>query len=209
MDPQINNTQRNKLFRYIMLLVFVVLAFLLFFLYQTRKTTDEQKNFISITPPAGETFDISPVVQTPVSQKMGSFSFKSASEFNSGDLDKALDLDIIANSDQKSIVGYDVVIKFEEGAVEIASAKSLLPDFDVFPVKKSDHYIITGTKKLEANDPTIFDNAPILRLTVVPKKTGLLKLTVVETIGLEKSQMVNEESKILTPQVGEITLEIK
>ena len=205
MDPQSTNNQKNMLFRYLLLLVFVVFAFMLFFLYQTRKKTEDERNFNTVIPPAS----VVPVPNSVTGRKVGSFSLKSASEINTGDVDKALDVDIVASSDQKSIVGYDAVVKFEEGAVEIISAKSLLPDFDAFPLKKSDYYVVTGTKKLGSQEPTILDNTTILRLTLMPKKAGILVLTLAETLGLEKSQMVDEESKILTPQLGEMTLEIQ
>lgn len=205
MDPQSINNQKNMLFRYLLLLVFVVFAFVLFFLYQTRKNTEDKRNFDTIIPPAS----VQPSPNSVTGRRVGSFSLKSASEINTGDVDKALDVDIVASSDQKSIVGYDAVVKFEKGGVDVVSAKSLLPDFDVFTLKKSDYYIVTGTKKLGSQESTILDNTAILRLTLMPKKPGTLVLTLAETLGLEKSQMVDTESKILTPQLGEIILEIQ
>lgn len=195
MDTQ--NSQTNSVFRFILLVVLIVFAFLLFYLYQTRSKVEKQQNFITVTP------------LPPVILKMGAISLKAASEVPTGEVNTPLELDIVATSDQKSIVGYDVVVKFEEGTLEVASAKSLLPDFDLYPAKKSDHYILTGTKKLESVDPTVLDNTAIVRLTLVPKSKGELLLTIADRLGLEKSQMVDEETKVLLPRVGQITLEIQ
>lgn len=198
MIPETNNNQTNSILRFILILVFIGLAFLLFFLYQSRKKTDQQGNIsTSITPPA-------PVVQT-----LGSLSFQSTSQVQSVDVDKALDLEIMASSEEKSVVGYDVVVKFEEGAVDIVRASSLLSDFSLYPIKKSDHYIITGVKKLSNREPTILDDTPMIRLTIMPKKSGSLTLAIVDKLGLEKTQMVDEKTIILVPKVGEITLEVR
>ena len=176
---------------------FIGLAFLLFFLYQSRKKTDEQINFTTVTPPA------------QIVQALGSFSFDTSSEVASVDVDKAIDLEIMASSEEKSIVGYDIVVKFEEGAVDIVRASSLLSDFTLYPTKRSDHYIITGVKKLSSREPTILDDTPILRLTVMPKKSGALNVMIVERLGLEKTQMVDDKTNIFVPKIGEVTLEVR
>ena len=197
MNNQTPNSQNNSVFRFILLLVLIGFAFLLFFLNQTRKKTEEEQNFVSTTIP------------TPVVLKMGSFNLKPATGVASGVVDETLDLDVVASSDDKLIVGYDVILKFAEGEVDIVSAESLLVDFTLYPIKKSDHYIVTGIKKLGSQEPSMFDSIPILRLSVVPKRAGKLILTVVDKLDLEKSQMVDEKTTILAPQVGQITLEIK
>lgn len=198
------DTQSNSIFRFILLLIFIGFAFLLFFLYQTRQKTEKQPIYTSLTPTVSRAAAPSPVVL-----KMGFFSLETSLDAATGEVDKALDLEIIAGSEQKSIVGYDVVVKFEEGAVDILSAKSLLPDFDLYPVARSDYYILTGTRKLESNEPTVFDNTPIARLTIMPKKIGALTIAIADNLGLEKSQLVDDKTQILIPQVGEITIKIK
>ncbi|MBI4226046.1 hypothetical protein HY612_02935, partial [Candidatus Roizmanbacteria bacterium] len=198
MDTLSNNSQSNSVFRFVLLLVVIVFAFLLFFLYQTKKKPGVQPPISTIVSPP-----------TPVVTTAGSFSLQSVTRDMTAALDKALDLDIVASSDQKSIVGYDVVVKFEEGAVEILSATSLLPDFVVYLTQKSDHYIVTGAKKPESSEPTVYDNTSILRLTVMPKKTGPLTISLADKLGIEKSQMVDEKTQILKPEVGAITIEVK
>src|SRR3989338_7297446 len=168
MNPEIENNQTNRVFRLILLLVFVIFAFLLFFLYKTRKKTGEQQNNVSITYP------------TPAGLTTGSFSLQSVSGDTKGEIDKSFDLDIVANSEQNLIVGYDVIVKFEQGLLEILPAESLLPDFTIYPLKKSDHYILTETKKFGSNEPTVFTNPAILRLKVLPKAAGALTLSVVD-----------------------------
>lgn len=193
----INNSQSNSVFRFILVLIFIGFAFLLFYLYQTKSKVEKQQNFITVTP------------LPPVTLKMGTISLKTAADLSTGEVNKPLELDVIATSDKKSIVGYDVVVTFEEGSLEVDSAKSLLPDFDLYQVKKSDHYILTGTKKLDSIEPTLLDNTAIVRLRLVPKSKGEVLLTVVDRLGLEKSQMVDEETKVLLPKVGQIILEIQ
>jgi len=197
MISETNNNQTNSILRFVLLLVFIGLAFLLFFLYQSRKKTDEQVNFTTITPPV------------QIVQPLGSFSLNTTAEVTSVDVDKTIDLEIMASSEEKSIVGYDIIVKFEEGAVDIVRVSSLLPDFSLYPTKKSDHYIITGVKKLSSRESTILDDTPLLRLTVMPKKSGALNIAIIERLGLEKTQMVDDKTNIFAPKIGEVTLEVR
>lgn len=194
---QTKNVSKNLPYRYFLVLVVIIFVLLLFFLYQTRKKSQSEQNYTAITPPA------------PVILNAGSFSINSVTTEKVVDVYKALDMEIVASSDQKPIVGYDIILKFEKGSLEIISAESLLPDFALYKLGKSDHYILTGAKKLDAIEPTLLENTPIVRLRVMPKRTGPLKLTIVDKLGLEKSQLVDEKTQILFPKVGEITLEIK
>ncbi|OGK12653.1 hypothetical protein A3C98_03230 [Candidatus Roizmanbacteria bacterium RIFCSPHIGHO2_02_FULL_37_15] len=208
MDPQTNNPQKNMLFRILILLIIIVFVFMLLTLYRLRNKTGLQDNFTSVTLPPG-TFEVFQEAPNQEVIAKGSFSVQSVSPDTSGQVDKALDLEIVADSSGSTIVGYDIILKFEPDQVEIISATSLLPDFSVFPIERSDHYIVTGAKKLDSDEPSVFANTQILRLTVMPKVTGSLNLKLIDAIDLEKSQMVDNESKILTPQLGEVTLEIE
>lgn len=193
-----DNSQSNSVYRFILILVFIIFVFLLFFLYQTRKKAGQQKNSETIVP-------------TQTVTNLGSFSFQLTSGLDGpaeGKLNEIISLEVMAASEQKSIVGYDVIVSFSPDEAEIVSAESLLPDFKLYQTKNSDHYILTGTKIPESKESTVLVNDPILRLQVKPKKIGEITISLVDKIGLEKSQMVDEQTKILSPEVGELTLSV-
>ena len=194
MIDQENNKKKHTTTRLIFLVLVIAFAVFLVILNQPKQKPGKKQ----ISP--GE------IIPTPVVLTEGSFSLQSGQTDQNENQNKAIELEVVADSNKKSIVGYDIVIKYEKGAVEILSVESLLSDFDVYPLEKNDHFIITGAKKLESNETIVFENTPILKLTVLPKKTEELILNVADKLGLERSQMVDEKTNILVPLVGEIKL---
>ncbi|OGK25518.1 hypothetical protein A2954_04675 [Candidatus Roizmanbacteria bacterium RIFCSPLOWO2_01_FULL_37_12] len=188
-----NKDKKNPVTRFILLIVVVAFAILLVILNQSKKKTEIKE------APAR-------AIPTPVVLTEGSLSLRLGQTDQKVNQNKTIKLEVVADSNKKSIVGYDIVIKYERGAVEVLSVESLQADFEVYPLEKSDHFIITGAKKIESKRTFIFENTPILRLNIIPKKTGELTLNLVDVLGLEKSQMVDEETNILVPQVGEFKL---
>lgn len=185
--------KKNSATRLILLTVVIAFAVMLVIINQSKKKSEKE----AVIPKV--------VIPTPIVLTEGSFSLQTvAKEQTVGN--KAIELELMADSNQKSIVGYDIVMTYQKGAVEILSVDSLLADFEIFPLEKSDQFIITGVKKLESRTPVIFNNTAILKLTVIPKKAGDVTLQVIDKIGLEKSQMIDEQTNILMPLVGKLKL---
>lgn len=146
------------------------------------------------------------VIPTPVVLDNGSFAIKKSPLGENEKTGNVVKLDIVADSNFKYIVGFDVIIKHDKNAIEVIAAESLLPDFDAYFLEKSDHFIVTGGKKITSNKSLLFNNTAIIRLTIIPKKTGEITLKIVEKQGKEKSQMIDIKSTVLIPKVGEIIL---
>ena len=187
----------NKKLRVVLLSIFIIFAVLLV-VFNMR--TRQEKKRPALTHSAV-------TIPTPIVLAEGSILIQQVSS-ESAVNSNAKQVQIVANSNQKSVVAYDVVIKYDRGAVEILSAVSLLPDFTVYPLGKSDHFVVTGAKKLDSTESIIFANTPILQLNIVPKKSGPITLNVVSTLGKEKSQLVDNKSNILSPEVGELKFQI-
>lgn len=197
-SPKTDSKPKTKTgFKLTLFIVFIIFIALLIFINQSRKKSRSQPEPISLTPAAQ-------IIKTAGSIRLSTISLDKVV-----DVDKAMDVEVIASSDEKSIVGYDVILAYEEGVVEVVSATSLLPDFDLYEFKYSDHFIITGAKKLDAIEPSVFDSTAIARIKLIPKRTGQLNLKVLSTLGKEKTQLVDEETQVLRPAVSEITLEIE
>ncbi|OGK10601.1 hypothetical protein A2767_07280 [Candidatus Roizmanbacteria bacterium RIFCSPHIGHO2_01_FULL_35_10] len=194
MNDQPNKNSKSKL-KLILLLVFIVFAVLLLILNRTGK---KDKNKQQPAPLV--------VIPTPIILTEGSLSIQTISTKVTTENTK--DIEIIASSNQKSIVAYDIVITHERGALEVLSVESLLPDFKVYPLEKNNHFIITGVKEPESKSNSVFENLPIVKLKILPKKSKNLTLNLVSSLGKEKSQMVDEESKILRPELTYFKLNI-
>lgn len=68
---------------------------------------------------------------------------------------------LTADSDNRSITGYDAVISYDSTMVRFVKATNLEKDFQTF-VKKSEGTInFTGVKKLDASAPSVFAQTPI------------------------------------------------
>ena len=196
-SPQPNKAKSSSIIRLILVLVFIAFVFMIFLLFQTRIKKVTQKEVIKQTFP------------TPVTLLLGSLSLQKSDQREVIIQNKTFGVDIIASSEDKLIVGYDVITLFNQDEFEILTATSLLDDFDTYPVKKRDHYIVTGVKKLEATERSIFEQTPILRLTLKPIKKGNLTLKIASNLDKERSQIVDEETTVLFPEVSELTIEVK
>ena len=147
------------------------------------------------------------IIPTPIILSAGSFLLQPVTVQESTASVQAKEFEVVANSQERSIVAFDIIITYEKGALEILSAESLLPEFDIYPLGRSNHFIITGAKKPENNETVVFNNTPIVRLKVIPKKTAIPRLRLADTLGKERSQMIDDKSNILSPDVGELKLE--
>ncbi len=183
----------NKKLKLILLSAVIILAIGLIVINNLRKKTGE------IAQPGS-------LIPTPVILTEGSFNI--AQEIKAEvTTDSTKEIEIVANSNQKSIVAYDLVITYEPNSLEVLSAESLLPDFKVYPLEKKEYFVLTGVKDIESKSPTVLTDTSIVKLKLLPKRNSTISVKIVESFGKEKSQMVDSESKILRPQVAEFKLE--
>lgn len=187
--------ENAKKFRLILFLVFVLFAFVLFYLYQTSRKTEGGVNIVAPT-------------FVPTRATTGTFSLNQVGDAQLT-ANKQFELDVVATSEGRSIVGYDLVLTYDPQAIEVVKAASLLEDFSIYPLKRADHYSLTATKKLASQTPTLLDSTPVLRLTLLARKAGSLQLTLVRQLGVEKTQMVDDKTQVLSPRVGKISLTIQ
>ncbi len=201
MDPQSSIKSKPSWYRLVIVFVFILIAFILFFLYENTKNKFQENNF-SVNP----TQPLNNQPTTPPTE--GLFSLKTI-DGNNKVAQKELQIDLIASSETRPIVGYDVVVAYDSDYIDILSAQSLISDFNSYTSKKKDQYAVTGAKKLTSSDPIVFDHISILRFTVLPKKKGTVSLKVVSQLGAEKSQMVDDKTHIMLPFAEALTLEIQ
>jgi len=195
--PVTNNKQDH--YRLLIIIVILIFAGLLIFLILSRaksqKTgfnSQETKVTITSTPALQVTGGVLSLVSTKQSYIMN----------------ENISVDVLANSQNFDIVGYDVLINYDSQALELIQAESLINEFQIFKINDPGKLTVTGTKNLVANTSNIWTDRKIIQLTFKPKKTGKFYINITNQIGKEKTQFVDSYSKVFIPQVGKIPVEI-
>ncbi|MBI2641199.1 hypothetical protein HYW87_01220 [Candidatus Roizmanbacteria bacterium] len=201
MEPQNSPQPKTVLFRFVLVVILLFAGLAIFYLYRAAKTTPREQNFSSTPVVQAESVPTLPpttgviLLQSPVDAQLRAL--------------QQFDVEVKATSDGKAVVGYDLVLTFDPEEIEVQKATSLVNDFTLYPVKKEKYYSLTATKGVEVKTQSVFNNTPIAKFTLLPKKSGTIRLALTRQLGVEKTQMVDEQSQILSPQVNEITLEVQ
>lgn len=77
---------------------------------------------------------------------------------------ESITISVSASSDGKPVVGYDVVLTYDEKLVRYVSAKSLVSDFELLPGKATPGRVpLTVIKSLSSQTPTVLTNTPVIQ----------------------------------------------
>lgn len=136
------------------------------------------------------------------------FSLRIANNLTSFSQNDNIILKIVADSDNKEIVGYDVLVAYDTSAFDLVSVSSLLPSFRVYKFAKENHLSLTGTKVIGTTTSAIFKDTALAEVVLKPKKTGNFTFTLKPTINQEKTQMVDNQTKIIYPRLNEVALKV-
>lgn len=122
---------------------------------------------------------------------------------------KPFDIIITASGDTSPIVGYDVLVTYDRVNLEVVSSTSVNKDFSIFPFKRPTHMVLTGAKKLDAQDPTVFSQTPLVKMSFKPKKAGKYTVSVPSNVGRETTKLVNDKAQILNIKSQSIEIEVE
>lgn len=106
-----------------------------------------------------------------------------------------LSVNVLADSNNNKVLGFDVIVGRDSDAYDVVAVESLLPEFTVLKFVKDDKFTITGILKPSITKTVIFKNTPIAKITLKPKKSGQLALTVLESESSETSKIMSADSK--------------
>jgi hypothetical protein len=105
---------------------------------------------------------------------------------------------ILASSYNYDIVGFDFIVEKEDMSNSlILTASSLLSSFSLYQTKKEDFLILTGVKKLNFRQPTVFSETPLVEI----KLTKPVKVNLKNTWGKYTSKLVDNQNNILIPRI--------
>ncbi len=192
-----DNTQgKNKIFVYLLVIFFAIfIGTGIFLAANNKKTTiNEQAASTSIIPTTEPT--------------QGSLNLKIENEEISLSTDKELKIDLIADSNEKNIIGYDLVLSYDPLAFDFVKATSNLADFKIYSYKRDNYLSFLATKTLQSQTPSVFTKTKIASLVFKPIKAGKFAFSLKPLMGKDKTDLVTDKTEVLNPKLNELEIEV-
>ncbi|MFH0979871.1 MAG: cohesin domain-containing protein [Candidatus Roizmanbacteria bacterium] len=194
-----NNQSNNKIFIYLLVMFFAFFIGTSIFLIINKQQ-----------PPPGnetETPTVVPLAETEPTEGTLNLVFDQEEEtsFPKGE---EITINLEADSMEKNIVGYDVVLSYDPLAFEFVKATSVLADFKIYSYKKDSYLTLLGTKILQSQTPSVFDKTKIVSLVFRPLKAGQFDFALKPVFNKDKTDFITDETKILSPALNELKVEI-
>jgi len=186
-----NNQSNNKIFTYLLVVFFAFFAGTSIFLLVNNKSQPPSEKEIVATSTEG-------ALNLFLDQE-GKASFPK---------DKEIIINLKADSMEKNISGYDVVLSYDPLAFEFVEATSLLTDFTIHTYKKDNYLTLLGTKMLQSQTQSVFDKTKIVSLVFKPLKAGQFDFALEPSFNKDKTDFITDETEILNPALNELKVEI-
>lgn len=189
---------KNKIFVYLLGGFFILFVATQIFLISNNKKNQPEPN----------STEQEQVVSTPtMAPSTGSLTL--TSESSTFPVGGNVTISLSAESNEKNIVGYDVVLLYDPVNFEFISAESKLPDFKIYSYKKSGYLVLTGVKNLGSQTPTVFDKTDIADLAFQPKKAGQYTFSLKTSSDKDKTDFITDNTEVLNPVLNELTVDIE
>lgn len=179
---------------YLLVLTIAVFA-LIWVIYrsQTPQTTTQQQQ-------AGQEEKI---------EKRGSLILKDKDNLRNYQVDRAITLQVVADSEGADVVGFDILLDYDKSAFTLTSAQTPLTGFRLFSKQNENHLSLTATQLLESKVRSLFSATAIVELVLVPKKAGSYTFSLLDEVGNESTKFVDTQSTRLYPQTVSLKVEVK
>jgi hypothetical protein len=188
-----NKIKTKSNFFFFLAVISVIIAFSFFLLSQNNN----QKKVITVKP--------SPVIK-PLT--IGSLILQASDKKTVRPVNKVFDLVLNASSEGHNVVGYDLVMKYDGTAFTLIDYSSLLSNFKIYTFNKENYFITTGLKELNDTSVSPFKSTPILKFVFQAKQKGRYSFVIEPFLGKDKTQMVDDNTKILNPSINQFVIEI-
>ena len=192
------NVAVKKIFVYLLVVFFAVFIGTSIFLVLNSKKPQLAKETITTTA------TVPTVIPT-----QGSFNLElSGNEKISLPTGKEVNIDLIADSNQKNIVGYDLVLSYDPLAFDFVKATSNLPNFKIYSYKKDSYLSFLATKNLQSQTSAVFTQTKIASLSFKPLKAGRYNFTLKSLMGQDKTDLVTDKTEVLNPKLNKLEVEV-
>lgn len=139
--------------------------------------------------------------------KEGSLSF--ALPKSSFIVNQPIEIKINGNFPDKDIVGFDLLLGYDDRNLDFIKAESLLPDFQIFSFKKEGVIRITAVKSPNAIAPTVFNNTAFVSISFLPKKIGNYQLEIIDKKDIFETFFIDSNQQKIYPGVTKINIVVR
>ena len=188
----------NKIYTYLLVIFFAVFVGTSIFLILNNKKPLSEKETITTTM-------IIPTVK-PTQGLLNLKLFGNEKISLSGD--KELKIDLVADSNEKNIVGYDLVLSYDPLAFDFVKATSNLADFKIYSYKRDGYLSFLATKTLQSQTPSVFTQTKIASLVFKPIKAGKFSFSLKPLMGKDKTDLVTDKTEVINPKLNELEIEV-
>jgi hypothetical protein len=149
----------------------------------------------------GKLFDGTPkkekIPMTPVKQKAkGVLKVSTKDDKRSYQVGDMVELLVSADSDNQSIIGYDVMLSYDATKLQFEETGSLDSSFNMFTFTKKGKISLTGVKRVKPAVSTVMSGSPLAKVTLKALSVGPVKVSVDFKVGsLRDSNFMNEKNE--------------
>jgi len=192
-----NNQSTNKIFIYLLVVFFAFFVGTSIFLILNSKKQPQEKEKVATT-----------VIIPTVKPTQGSLNLQLEKEETSVSTDKELIIDLVADSNEKNIVGYDLVLSYDPLAFDFVKATSDLDNFKIYPYKRDGYLSFLATKTFQSQTSSVFTQTKIASLVFKPIKAGKFLFSLEPLMGKDKTDLVTDKTEVLNPKLNELEIEV-
>ena len=121
---------------------------------------------------------------------------------------KELNIDLIADSNEKNIAGYDLVLSYDPSAFNFVKATSDLADFKIYSYKRDSYLSLLATRSPQSQTSAVFTQTKIASLVFKPLKAGKYSFSLKPLIGQDKTDLVTDKTEVFNPKLNELEIEV-
>lgn len=143
-----------------------------------------------------------------IMNSVGYFSAKIVGENNKFSLNDEIEILIIGQTENINVSAFDIIFNYQKENFDLISETELIKDFDLIKLEKGNSLIIRGVKKPGVDKKISFTEEKIISLRLKPKKKGSFEFGILPYLEKEKTQFIDNQSKIYYPKTSKISIEI-
>ncbi|KKQ24984.1 MAG: hypothetical protein US40_C0004G0022 [Candidatus Roizmanbacteria bacterium GW2011_GWC2_37_13] len=203
-----NTENKNKIFKYLLVVFFAVFVGTGIFLMTSSKTKPEVVDSIKTEEESETTIKRDNLVIPTLTPKETSQTIVSESTTNSYKVGDQVIFYLTAETGEKNIVGYDTVLYFDPLAFDFVKAESLQTDYRIYDYKRDNYLTLTALKDLQSPASPL-NQARLVRLVFQAKQKGRYNFSLLPEYDKVKTDFVTENTEVLSPALNELTVEVK
>lgn len=123
-------------------------------------------------------------------------------------INNEIQIDVIADSIENNISGYDLALAYDPTVFEFVRATSGLGDFKIYTYKKNNYLSVLGTKSPLSQTSSVFSQTKVATLFFKPIKTGNYSLSLKSLIDVDKTDLVTDKTGILNPKLNDLEISV-